>query len=461
MNTSGGTMSTINDILTNQFFLIFLAVGTGMLIGKIKIGHFSLGVSGGIFTGIVIGYFATAWANNVQEGAVGYSNASRILSSGVVAQVFFNFFLFLFLAAIGLRVGKNIGTIFRRYGAKFVVIGAAIPAVSILISILLFSTVFRASDVNPYQTIGMYSGAMTSTPAYGTGLDAADSIDIASYYDSADDSAKAEVLRLIDSSGNLTPENTPSLSQEQIETYHTSADADISLGYTVAFPIGVLVIVLLISFMPKMFRIDIEEEKKKYALEIQNAPKPTREISDGPLNYIAFSIVILIGIAIGNIVIPLGPAGQFSLGAAGGILITALILSHIGKIGPLNFRMDAKALGILSQMGLIFFMAVVGLRYGYDVVQALTGSGLILAIGAIFVEGIAVFVAFLIGHKIFKLNWVILSGAITGGCTSAPGLGAAISSINSDEPSTGYGASQPFAILTNVILTTLFFTLFL
>ena len=49
----------INSVLTNQFFLMFLAIATGLLIGKIKIGSFSLGVSGGIFTGIVIGYFVT------------------------------------------------------------------------------------------------------------------------------------------------------------------------------------------------------------------------------------------------------------------------------------------------------------------------------------------------------------------------------------------------------------------
>ena len=53
----------INSVLTNQFFLMFLAIATGLLIGKIKIGSFSLGVSGGIFTGIVIGYFVTKWAH--------------------------------------------------------------------------------------------------------------------------------------------------------------------------------------------------------------------------------------------------------------------------------------------------------------------------------------------------------------------------------------------------------------
>ena len=49
-------LKTVNSILTNQFFLMFLSIATGLLIGRIKIKSFSLGVSGGIFTGIVIGY---------------------------------------------------------------------------------------------------------------------------------------------------------------------------------------------------------------------------------------------------------------------------------------------------------------------------------------------------------------------------------------------------------------------
>ncbi len=70
-------------------------------------------------------------------------------------------------------------------------------------------------------------------------------------------------------------------------------------------------------------------------------------------------------------------------------MLAALILSYVGQIGPVNFRMEDKSLGIMYQMGLTFFMAVVGLRYGYDVVMSLMGSGLSLAIAAIFVEAAA------------------------------------------------------------------------
>lgn len=455
-------LAIINSILTNQFFLMFLAIATGLLIGKIKIGYFSLGVSGGIFTGIAIGYFVTRWANAAVAGDVGFANARRIMSQGVVASAFFTFFLLLFLVSIGLKVGSSIGAIFRKYGMKFVVIGVSIPVVSMIVAIAIHLTAFRGNAaITPFETIGMYAGAMTTTPGYGTALDAAGALDYKELYAEATDEEKEAMLLRIDPSGALTVANTPSLNDEQAAAYNEAASSGISLGYTVAFPIGVFVIVIMESIIPKLFGINIEDEKEKYRKELEEGAAGGKEIKPQPLNFMLISLVGVIGIILGNITIPLGPLGSFSLGAAGGVLLAALILSYIGQIGPMNFRMDPKGLGIMSNMGLTFFMAVVGLRYGYDVVMSLMGSGLSLAIAAIFVEAIAVLVSFFIGRKLFGLNWVILSGAIAGGCTSAPGLGAAISATGSEEPTAGYGAAQPFAILSNVLLATIFFTIML
>ena len=451
-------MAAINSILTNQFFLMFLAIATGLLLGKVKVKSFSLGVSGVIFTGIIIGYFVTRWAHNAQAGAVGFANAKRIISTGVVAQAFFTFFLLLFLVSIGLKVGNTIGSIFKRYGIKFVVIGVSIPVVSMLVSCIIYVTVLSSNPlITPFETIGMFAGAMTSTPGYGTALDAAEGVDYKALYAEADEEGKAAILAKIDP--ELTTGDVPALTDDQVSAYNKYAASAISLGYTVAFPIGVFVIVILISVIPKLFRIDMEDERRKYQIELSQAQ--LKSVPEAPVNFLTISLAACIGIVVGNITIPLGAFGSFSLGAAGGVLIAALVLSYIGKVGPVNFRMNSKALGTLYNMGLTFFMAVVGLRYGYDVVSSLMGSGLVIAVSAVFIEGIATLVAVFIGRKAFKMNWMILSGAIAGGCTSAPGLGAAISSTGSDEPTAGYGASQPFAILANVLLSTIFFSVML
>lgn len=454
-------MNYLITVFTNQFFLMFLTIAFGLMIGKIKIGNFSLGVSGGIFSGIIIGYFVTRWAQGVQEGEAAYQTAAGILKNGVVANIFFIFFLLLFLLSIGLKVGGSIGTIFKKYGFKFVVIGVSIPLISMLMAVILQFVVLGNNDVTEHETAGMFAGAMTSTPGYGTALDASNAIDYKTMYTEGENKQKEEMLKIIDPSGELTVENTTELSAEQANTYKEAMASKVSLGYTVAFPMGVLVIVVLISLLPRIFHIDLEKEKAEYEKEIKQIENKKENEKIQPLNFMTMAVAAVIGIVIGNINIPLGDLGTFSLGTAGGVLLAALILSYIGKIGPLNFRMDPKGLGYLYQMGLTFFMAVVGLRYGYDVVSSLTGSGLILALSAVVVEAVAVIVSFFIGHKIFKLNWIILSGAIAGGCTSAPGLGAAISSTGSEEPTTGYGAAQPFAILANVLLATLYFAFLL
>lgn len=454
-------MNYLITVFTNQFFLMFLTIAFGLMIGKIKIGNFSLGVSGGIFSGIIIGYFVTRWAQGVQEGEAAYQTAAGILKNGVVANIFFIFFLLLFLLSIGLKVGGSIGTIFKKYGFKFVVIGVSIPLISMLMAVILQLVVLGNNNVTEHETAGMFAGAMTSTPGYGTALDASNAIDYKTMYTEGENKQKEEMLKIIDPSGELTVENTTELSAEQANTYKEAMASKVSLGYTVAFPMGVLVIVVLISLLPRIFHIDLEKEKAEYEKEIKQIENKKENEKIQPLNFMTMAVAAVIGIMIGNINIPLGDLGTFSLGTAGGVLLAALILSYIGKIGPLNFRMDPKGLGYLYQMGLTFFMAVVGLRYGYDVVSSLTGSGLILALSAVVVEAVAVIASFFIGHKIFKLNWIILSGAIAGGCTSAPGLGAAISSTGSEEPTTGYGAAQPFAILANVLLATLYFAFLL
>ena len=454
-------MNYLIIVFTNQFFLMFLTIAFGLMIGKIKIGNFSLGVSGGIFSGIIIGYFVTRWAQGVQEGEAAYQTAAGILKNGVVANIFFIFFLLLFLLSIGLKVGGSIGTIFKKYGFKFVVIGVSIPLISMLMAVILQFVVLGNNNVTEHETAGMFAGAMTSTPGYGTALDASNAIDYKTMYTEGENKQKEEMLKIIDPSGELTVENTTELSAEQANTYKEAMASKVSLGYTVAFPMGVLVIVVLISLLPRIFHIDLEKEKAEYEKEIKQIENKKENEKIQPLNFMTMAVAAVIGIMIGNINIPLGDLGTFSLGTAGGVLLAALILSYIGKIGPLNFRMDPKGLGYLYQMGLTFFMAVVGLRYGYDVVSSLTGSGLILALSAVVVEAVAVIASFFIGHKIFKLNWIILSGAIAGGCTSAPGLGAAISSTDSEEPTTGYGAAQPFAILANVLLATLYFAFLL
>ena len=132
-----------------------------------------------------------------------------------------------------------------------------------------------------------------------------------------------------------------------------------------------------------------------------------------------------------------------------GNLLTISRLSSPGIKLEMN---ETNILNILKQIGLVFFLAIVGLRYGGKVVDSIRTSGMHLALVAIAVGVTAMMIGFLVGKYVFKLNWILLSGAVCGGMTSTPGLGAAVDALDSDDPAAGYGATYPFALLTKVIL---------
>jgi len=76
-----------------------------------------------------------------------------------------------------------------------------------------------------------------------------------------------------------------------------------------------------------------------------------------------------------------------------------------------------------------------------------------LGLESLIVGAIAIMAGFIVGRYVFKLNWIVLSGAICGGMTSTPGLGAATDACGSDDPASGYGATYPFALFGMVVFT--------
>lgn len=157
----------------------------------------------------------------------------------------------------------------------------------------------------------------------------------------------------------------------------------------------------------------------------------------------------------GSLEINMGPLGCFSLGNTGGVLITGLVLGYKGKIGTISFRMNPKYLTFIRKISLAFFLGIVGINYGYRALNALIGSGIILALSSILICILSIIAGFLVGRYIFKFNWIILIGAICGGMTSTPGLGAAVKAFDSDDPAAGYGATYPFALVGMIIFTIL------
>ncbi|MDX9872410.1 MAG: hypothetical protein RBT41_08335 [Clostridia bacterium] len=442
--------------LLNPFALMSLAIVTGWFLGKIRIGRFELGISGIMFTGMFIGWAVLQYAQGIPDGSPVFNTARSLIAADIIDKIYLDLFIILFIASVGLSSAKDIGAVMKKYGLKFIILGFVITAVG---AGGTYAAALINKDINPYEAAGVYVGALTSSPGLGAALETAKEearLKIGKYEKMAGDE-QDRVLRVLDPSGALRAENTPVLNEEQKNQFVKNAEAGVGTGYAVGYPFGVLIVILPMYLLPVIFRINTQAEKKAYSLEIARAgsAKENGLLPENAFDLAAFAVVCVFGYTVGMIDVDLSALGlgHFSLGATGGVLIGALVLGHIGRLGPLNFRMEEKILGSIRDIAVGFFLAAVGLRYGHHAFDAVLKSGLNLALTAIVVGLAAVLAGFILGRFIFKINWLVLSGAICGGMTSTPGLGAAVDATGSDGPAGGYGATYPFALLGMVIFT--------
>ena len=77
---------------------------------------------------------------------------------------------------------------------------------------------------------------------------------------------------------------------------------------------------------------------------------------------------IVLGVLFGKLNISFSDSFSFSPGLTGGILMVALVLSAIGKTGPIIWSMSGSANNLLRQLGLLLFLSEVGTSAGVNLV---------------------------------------------------------------------------------------------
>ena len=156
---------------------------------------------------------------------------------------------------------------------------------------------------------------------------------------------------------------------------------------------------------------------------------------------------IVLGVLFGKLNISFSDSFSFSPGLTGGILIVALILSAIGKTGPIIWSMSGSANQLLRQIGLLLFLAEVGTSAGVNLVSTFQESGWTLFGIGMAITIVPMIVAVLFGYFVFKIHILDLIGTIAGGMTSTPGLAAADSMSDSSAPSIAYATVYPIAMV--------------
>ena len=160
---------------------------------------------------------------------------------------------------------------------------------------------------------------------------------------------------------------------------------------------------------------------------------------------------IFAGILLGKLNVYLPGLSPVNLGSSGGILLVSIILSRIGKTGPILWSISGAANQLLRQLGLLFFLSAVGTKAGANLIETITDYGLMLFIVGMFLTLIPMIVGVVIGHYLLHINFLTLLGVITGSMTSTPGLGAVDSMTETNAPSVAYATVYPVALVCVII----------
>ncbi|MCX6320314.1 MAG: transporter, partial [Bacteroidia bacterium] len=202
-NYNDSCMEWISDLLFKEtvahtIFIYCVVIALGVFLGKLKILGVSLGITFVLFAGIVLGHF-------------GFSANHQVI------EFVKDFGLILFVFSIGLQVGPGFFSSFKKGGLSLNLMALIIVLLGGLTTLLIHFI----TGMSLPMLVGVMSGAVTNTPGLGAAQQA-----------------------LYQVSGSTPGANIP----------------EIGLGYAVAYPFGVLGIILTMFAIKKTLGINVQKE---------------------------------------------------------------------------------------------------------------------------------------------------------------------------------------------------------
>ncbi|MDW8465551.1 MAG: hypothetical protein RML35_05015 [Chloroherpetonaceae bacterium] len=194
----------------NSLLLLFLVAGIGYLIGKVRIGGFSLGIAAVLFVGLAFG----------------------ALGPTVELPEFCHLFgLVLFVYTIGLASGPTFLSSLRREGLR-----ENLFAVSVLLSVgALVTALHFLFGFSAGTSAGIFAGSMTNTPAL------------------------ANVIQYLRERIHALPDTAVQIFSEPV------------IAYSLCYPMGVLGVIGAIYILQRLWRINYAEEAKAFAPQLGGA----------------------------------------------------------------------------------------------------------------------------------------------------------------------------------------------
>ncbi len=163
-------------------------------------------------------------------------------------------------------------------------------------------------------------------------------------------------------------------------------------------------------------------------------------------------IGISLGILLGSIPIFIpGLPAPAKLGLAGGPLIIALLLGYKGRIGNFNFYLTPGANLFIREMGIVLFLACVGLGSGKHFWETIISGGYIWMLYGAVITFFPLLIVGIIG-RFMKINYLTLCGILSGSMTDPPALEFANSIAPSQAQASAYATVYPLTMFLRILL---------
>lgn len=212
-----------------------------------------------------------------------------------------------------------------------------------------------------------------------------------------------------------------------------------------------------IQFGDMLLVVGHEDALQKVAGVLGDSVKQLNDTSLIPI-FVGIALGVLLGslpIAVGGVPAPV------RLGLAGGPLLVAIILSRVGRIGPLLWYLPVNANFLLREIGIAIFLGCVGLKAGAQFLATLmAGDGLLWMGCGVVVTLLPLLLVGAVMRVAVRTNYLALCGLLAGSMTDPPALAFANMFNKSDAPSVAYATVYPLTMLLRIVLAQLLVLLF-
>ena len=375
---------------------LFAVLAVGYLLGRISIKGISLGSAGVFIIARVFGcIFYDDLSAALTENQQSYvKNALKIIE---------NLGLMFFVTAVGFIAGPGFVANFKKNFKSYVLLGLVIIVAGAAVCIGCILIARPTSDLSNSELTammtGLFSGALTSTPAFSASKEA----------------AGAELVDIV------------------------------STGYGISYLFGVVGVVLFVQIMPKLLRVDMKAEVAKITATDTGKKKVYKgklvDVDD--FGFMPFALAVLLGVCIGNL-----KFGDFSLSTTAGCLLAGLAFGHFLHVGPINLMPKTTTLKALRELGLVFFLAGAGISGGAQFIKYFKAIYFVYGIAMTLLPMV---IGFVIAKYVLKLPLFNNLGSLTGGMTSTPALGTLIHVSGTEDVASAYAATYPIALISVVL----------